>query len=160
MVKLHKFSYFQQYLDCAQPKASSKRTKNFWENIKTYPTYNDALQEIKKEKCWSISSSSETVVAFRCNKVRSKNKQCDSGKRIVIVKEDNSVTLQAAKNPHTCNSLEKSVKATEETKAFIVAQYQTGLKQKAIKNEMIKANVNPLPSKHVIQKVINKFRKH
>lgn len=74
-------------------------------------------------------------------------------------KEDKSVTLQVAKNPHTCDSLEKSVKTTEDTKAFIVAQYRKGLKPKAITNAMIEAGVNPVPSKHVIEKVIHTLRK-
>lgn len=46
----------------------------------------------RKERCWPIKSPSKTLVGFRSNRVRSRKKQCGSGKTIVI--NDGSATIQ------------------------------------------------------------------
>ncbi len=91
-----------------------------------YGTYQEALNDVKAEKIWSIYSSNASVTLFRCNKVKKVAEQCQSGLRIVLHDTDLGVTLFASKNPHNCDQLEQSTaKLDPEVRQFIATLYKT-----------------------------------
>jgi hypothetical protein len=73
------------------------RTDKDWRIYKTYENKKDAEAELPTMMQWSKITANETaagyVCLYRCNKVKARGKQCQSGAKLLYHSTDPGVTL-------------------------------------------------------------------
>lgn len=157
------FEFIDEYISDATPppiqKQKAKRNCKNWVKVEEYPTYEAAMNEVKAETVWAVTSSNETTTTFRCNKVKPRSQQCHSGLKIVLNDYNLSVSLYASSNQHNCDTLEKrAVEINDDIRDFIAEQHRKGLKKKAIQDEFISHGI-PLPPKYLIENELAALRR-
>jgi hypothetical protein len=115
-----------------------------WIVYKVYDDKQEAFDEIKKQKIWTKLTEYErktlhppgTVLIYRCNQVKCRGIQCQSGARLLLHSDSQIATLFFSKKPHNCSEIETKDRFTEEVKSDVRKMMDFNLRPKIIYNEM------------------------
>ena len=117
-------------------KRMKKRQRNWVEEM-VFNNSEEAEEAVIKENHWSYHYTNTTVAGkkkfFRCNKVKTRGKQCDAGIYLLFDSTNDKVVLFRATSDHTHDRIqEKPSRIPNEAKKLIQELYELKLKPKAI----------------------------
>lgn len=148
------------------PKSKRRRIHKEWKLEQTFKSKSEAMAFIEAEKIWSYhyknQSDAGVRISYRCNLMKFRGKQCESGLYLLFDSRSTVVHLYRAESAHTHDDDENKGSAVSrisgKLEAEIRALFEQNSKPKAILYSLVRKGLLP-PSKAKLTTFLTKLRK-
>ncbi|XP_055380607.1 uncharacterized protein LOC129611454 [Condylostylus longicornis] len=168
-LKKHKNTYkshilpLKKFSSKSQNELKRKSSDRMWKEETTFRSLAEAEKAVEMEQTWGFTTKSKSKSGikryYRCNRVPSRGKNCESGLYLFLKADSEDVILVRSGLPHTCHEIPcRNRGLTVEIREEINRLIEFNWKTKQIYDYLNENNFSPMPSKVQVNNYIGVLR--